>query len=70
MERVKKIVDFYATGFRELPDWGRALWIIILIKLFIMFVVLRLFFFPNQLQTNYKTDEERANHVIESITKS
>ncbi|WP_016779102.1 DUF4492 domain-containing protein [Anaerophaga thermohalophila] len=69
MERIKKIVDFYVTGFRELPGWGRALWAIILIKLFIMFVVLRLFFFPDQLQTNYKTDEERANHVIENITK-
>lgn len=69
MGRLKKVIDFYVTGFSELPPWGRALWAIILIKLFIMFVVLRLFFFPNQLETNYNTDEERANHVIENITK-
>ena len=28
---------------------GRTLWLIILIKLFIMFFILRLFFFPNYL---------------------
>ena len=65
---MKKIVDFYVAGFKALPTWGRALWTIILIKLFIMFVVLRLFFFPNQLETNFQTDTERADHVIENIT--
>jgi hypothetical protein len=68
MERVKKIVDFYVTGFRNMPGWARTLWAIILIKLFIMFVVLRLFFFPNELQNNFNSDDERATHVIENIT--
>ncbi|WP_025006757.1 DUF4492 domain-containing protein [Marinilabilia salmonicolor] len=68
MEKLRKIVNFYVTGFQNLPPWGRALWAIILIKLFIMFVVLRLFFFPDQLQNNFKSDEERARHVIENIT--
>jgi competence protein ComGC len=49
---------------------GRTLWAIILIKLFIIFVVLKLFFFPNFLKQNAKGDEagfvaselvERAN---------
>ena len=40
---------------------GKTLWAIILIKLFIMFFILRLFFFPNILQHKYDTDEERAN---------
>ncbi|WP_106151391.1 DUF4492 domain-containing protein [Marinilabilia salmonicolor] len=68
MEKLRKIVNFYVTGFQNLPPWGRALWAIILIKLFIMFVVLRLFFFPDQLQNNFESDEERARHVIENIT--
>ena len=42
---------------------GRTLWAIILIKLFIMFFILKLFFFPNVLNTNFKTDAERAEHV-------
>jgi hypothetical protein len=37
--------------------------------LIILFLVLKLFFFPNYLKTNFKTDEERSNHVIEQLTK-
>lgn len=35
---------FYRDGFREMT-WGRTLWIIILVKLFVLFAVLRAFFF-------------------------
>lgn len=34
----------YRDGFRQMT-WGRTLWVIILLKLFVIFVVLRLFFF-------------------------
>lgn len=47
---------------------GKSLWKIIFIKLFIMFAVLKLFFFPNFLNTQYETDEQRAGHVMEEIT--
>jgi hypothetical protein len=48
---------------------GKKLWAIIIIKLIILFAVLKLFFFPDFLKTNFKTDEERSNHVIEQLTK-
>jgi hypothetical protein len=47
---------------------GRTLWLIILIKLFVMFVVLKIFFFPNFLKTNFETDEQRGDYVIEQLT--
>ena len=47
---------------------GKTLWKIILLKLFIMFGVLKLFFFPNFLNTNFDTDEQRAGYVMEQIT--
>ena len=50
--------------------WGRRVWLIILIKLFIMFLILRIFFFPNFLKTNFSTDEERSRHVLEEITNT
>ena len=53
-------------GFRSMT-LGKTLWAIILIKLFIMFFILRLFFFPKILQQKYDTDEERANQVIENL---
>ncbi len=49
---------------------GKKLWLIIFIKLFIMFAILKVFFFPNVLNKNFKTDEERSNYVIEQLTKS
>ncbi len=68
MNRLNKIVAFYLEGFRNLSPWSRTLWAIILIKLFVMFVIFRLFFFQNVLKTQFNNDEERANHVIEQIT--
>lgn len=61
-----RIWRFYMEGFRNMT-LGKTLWAIILIKLFIMFFILRLFFFPNILQQKYDTDEERANQVIENL---
>ncbi|MBP5714819.1 MAG: DUF4492 domain-containing protein [Prevotella sp.] len=64
-----RVYDLYIDGFRHMR-LGKTLWAIILIKLFIIFVVLKLFFFPNFLKQNAKGDEagfvaselvERAN---------
>lgn len=57
-----KVYRFYVDGFRSMT-LGRSLWAIILIKLFIMFAILKLFFFPDILQRDYSTDEERAAAV-------
>ncbi|NPA43564.1 MAG: DUF4492 domain-containing protein [Chlorobi bacterium] len=60
---IKKIWRFYYEGFRDLSDEGRKLWLIILIKLFIMFAVLKLFFFPDILKKNFDTDRERIEYI-------
>lgn len=67
MSAIKKIFRFYYDGFRKMT-WGRKLWGIILIKLFIMFAVLRLFFFPDLLQRDFENDAERSDHVLEQLT--
>jgi len=64
-----KLFRFYRDGFRRMTV-GRSLWKIIFIKLFVLFAVLKLFFFPNYLKTHFATDEQRADHVIENLTKS
>jgi len=64
----QNIYQFYYQGFSNMT-LGKRLWTIILIKLVILFLVLRLFFFPNYLKSNFKTDEQRSNHVIEQLTK-
>ncbi len=47
---------------------GRSLWKIIIIKLLVMFAILKVFFFPNFLKTNFSTDQERADHVIQELS--
>ncbi len=48
---------FYVDGFRQMT-WGRTLWIIILLKLAVMFLVLRLFFFQPAL-AGLNTEEKQ-----------
>lgn len=62
-----RIFHFYFDGFKSMTI-GRTLWAIILIKLFIMFAVLKIFFFPNFLKTNFNNDKERGDYVIEQLT--
>lgn len=64
-----RLFRFYYDGFRNMPAWGRRVWIIILIKLFVIFLILKLFFFPDFLKKNYDTDEERSEYVLDQLTK-
>ncbi len=65
---IKKIFYFYYDGFKNMTV-GKQLWIIILIKLFIIFAIFKLLFFPDFLGTHFKTDQQRSNYVIEQLTK-
>lgn len=62
-----RIFNFYVEGFKQMT-LGKTLWTIILIKLFIMFFILKLFFFPNFLNTKFETDAERADYVGKELT--
>ena len=56
--------DLYYDGFRNMR-LGKTLWAIILIKLFIMFAILKVFFFPNFLKEHAQGDE--AGYVASEI---
>ena len=64
MEMLRNVIRFYIDGFREMT-LGRTLWAIILIKLFVLFAVLKLFFFPDLLAG--MDSRERADHVLENL---
>jgi len=59
---VVSVIRFYYEGFRGMK-LGKTLWLVILIKLFIMFVVLKIFFFPNILNSRFDTKEQRSEYV-------
>ncbi len=61
---------FYFNGFKNMGTWSRQVWIVILVKLFIMFVILKIFFFPDFLKKTFDNDKQRSEHVLEVLTKS
>ena len=59
-----RVFDLYYEGFRDMR-LGKTLWAIILIKLFIIFAVLKVFFFPNFLKEHAEGDE--AGYVASEL---
>ena len=60
-----KLIDIYRFGFQDSRLFRRLL-LLIGIKLFIMFAILRLIFFPDLLAG--KSEREKAATVIENLT--
>lgn len=67
MKPITNIIKFYIEGFKNMTI-GRTLWIIILIKLFILFVILKIFFFPDFLKAKFDSDTERGDYVLEELS--
>ena len=80
---LSRIFHLYYDGFRTMT-LGKTLWTIILIKLAIIFLVLKLFFFPDFINTNAKNGDKAGfvskeilnryssgfqSHIIERIKK-
>ena len=61
-----RVFDLYYDGFRSMR-LGKTLWAIILIKLFVIFIVLKIFFFPNFLKQHAEGDE--AGYVATELTE-
>ena len=52
-----RVCDLYYDGFRNMR-LGKTLWAIILIKLFIIFAILKVFFFPDFIKEHAQKGEE------------
>lgn len=62
---LSRIFHLYYDGFRTMT-LGKTLWAVILIKLAIIFLVLKLFFFPNYINSNAKNGD-KAGFVSKEI---
>jgi hypothetical protein len=61
------IWNFYVEGFRNMT-WGRQLWWLILLKVVILFALLRAFFFTPVLSG--KSESERSDYVGEQLLET
>ncbi len=60
-----KVFHLYYDGFRNM-ELGKTLWLIIAIKVFVIFCVLKLFFFPNFLKQHAEEGRE-ADYVATQL---
>lgn len=65
---VLRAFHFYVDGFRNMSLLGRVLWCIILLKLFIMFCLLKPIFFPRYLE-KFDTNLEKQEYVSSELIK-
>lgn len=66
---IKRIWNFYFEGFRNLSWWGKKVWLIIVIKLFIIFAILKLFFFHDFLESRFPTEGAKSDYVMDQLIK-
>ncbi len=66
---IESVFRFYADGFRNMSSWGKKAWLIIIIKLFIIFAVLRIFFFHDFLGNKFRDDANKSEYVRNNILK-
>ncbi|MBQ9666825.1 MAG: DUF4492 domain-containing protein [Bacteroidaceae bacterium] len=64
-----RVFDLYYDGFRNMR-LGKTLWAVILIKLFIIFVVLKMFFFPNFLKEHAEQGQESEFVATELVERA
>ncbi|WP_299546921.1 DUF4492 domain-containing protein [uncultured Helicobacter sp.] len=67
MDLFKNVLGLYVNGFRNM-QLGKTLWLVILIKIFVIFAVLKVFVYDTSLR-GFKTQEAKSNFVLENLTK-
>ena len=67
---MNRLFRFYYDGFRNMSWWGKRVWLIILIKLFVIFLILKIFFFQDFLSKKYSSDEKKSEYVLDQLINS
>jgi len=61
------IFHLYYDGFKNMRV-GKKLWVIIAIKIFVMFFIIKWLFFPNILKENFQNDAQRSDYILQQLT--
>ncbi|WP_294958352.1 DUF4492 domain-containing protein [Sulfurovum sp.] len=68
IEFFKSIYYLYYDGFVNMRV-GKTLWLLIAVKLFVMFVIVKWLFFPDVLQEKFQTDAQRSQYILNQLTQ-
>jgi len=67
MTIMASIIKFYVDGFRRMT-LGKTLWAIILVKLFVLFAIVKVFLLPNHLNSVCDTSAQKSACVADHLT--
>ena len=67
MRMFRAIYRFYRDGFAAMR-LGKTLWAVVIVKLVILFGVLKLLFFNDTLQHRFDSDEARQEYMSRQLT--
>ncbi|WP_394959906.1 DUF4492 domain-containing protein [uncultured Helicobacter sp.] len=65
---IKNIFTFYRDGFRNMK-LGKTLWLVIVIKIIVVFVILKVFVYGESLE-DLGSAEAKSAFVLENLTTS
>ncbi len=68
MNTLTRLYRFYRDGFAAMR-LGRSLWAVVIIKMIIIFGVVKLLFFSDTLSSRFKTDNARQEYVSQQLSE-
>lgn len=66
LKRVLGVVEFYRQGFSAMR-LGKTLWGVIFVKLFVIFVLLKIFVFDENLNSTFAKDADKSDFVLRNL---
>lgn len=69
MKWIYRVYHFYRDGFKGMGRLGKRLWLLVAIKLLILFAVIKYFFFPNILEEHFSNDPQRSDYILQQLTQ-
>lgn len=65
---LQNIISFYIEGFKNMT-WGKTLWLLILVKLFLIFFIMKFFFFSDNFENKLKNEKEKSEYFLDQLTQ-
>lgn len=66
LKRVLGVFEFYRQGFSAMR-LGKTLWGVIFVKLFVIFVLLKIFVFDENLNSTFAKDTDKSDFVLRNL---
>lgn len=66
LKRIVGVFEFYRQGFSAMR-LGKTLWGVIFVKLFVIFVLLKIFVFDENLNSTFAKDADKSDFVLRNL---